>query len=74
MQDRYAGDLGDFLTFGLLRWLVPSSGPLRLGVVWYRTLDEAHNADGKHIAYLQPGHRLPCAGWTRTCTSGWPAW
>ena len=34
---------------------------LRLGVVWYRTLDEAHNADGKHIAYLQPGHR-PAAG------------
>jgi len=47
------------LKFGLLRWLVPldSLASLRLGVVWYRTLDEAHNADGKHIAYLQPGHR-----------------
>jgi hypothetical protein len=59
VQDRYAGDLGDYLKFGLLRWLVPldSLASLRLGVVWYRTLDEAHNADGKHIAYLQPGHR-----------------
>jgi hypothetical protein len=59
VQDRYAGDLGDYLKFGLLRWLVPldSLASLRLGVVWYRTLDEAHNADGRHIAYLQPGHR-----------------
>lgn len=59
MQDRYAGDLGDYLKFGLLRSLVPLDSPqsLRLGVVWYRTLDEAHNADGRHIAYLQPGHR-----------------
>jgi hypothetical protein len=59
VQDRYAGDLGDYLTFGLLRWLVPGDLPrrLRLGVVWYRTIDETHNADGKHIAYLQPGHR-----------------
>jgi hypothetical protein len=59
VQDRYAGDLGDYLKFGLLRSLVPADSPasLRLGVVWYRTLDEAHNADGKHIAYLQPAHR-----------------
>lgn len=59
MQDRYAGDLGDYLTFGLLRWLAPrsSSASPRLGVVWYLTADEAHNADGKHIAYLDPRHR-----------------
>ena len=59
VQDRYAGDLGDYLKFGLLRWLAPpgSSGSLRLGVVWYRTADEAHNDDGKHVAYLDPGHR-----------------
>ena len=59
MQDRYAGDVGDFLKFGLLRHLVgqPDSGvPMRLGVVWYRTADESHNADGKHIAYLTQGH------------------
>ena len=58
MQDRYAGDLGDFLKFGLLRRLAPPDSPWpRLGVIWYRTADEAHNADGKHIAYLTPGHR-----------------
>ena len=59
MQDRYAGDLGDYLKFGLLRWLAPPGVPAapRLGVVWYRTPDETHNADGKHIAYLDPGHR-----------------
>ncbi len=58
MQDRYAGDLGDYLKFGLLRWLAPPTAAFpRLGVIWYRTADEAHNADGKHIAYLNPGHR-----------------
>ncbi len=59
MQDRYAGDLGDYLKFGFLRWLVPPGSPAspRLGVVWYRAADEAHNADGKHVAYLDPGHR-----------------
>lgn len=60
MQDRYAGDLGDFLKFGLLRWLCFTGDyepPLRLGVVWYLTRDELHNADGKHVAYLDPSHR-----------------
>jgi hypothetical protein len=57
MQDRYAGDLGDFLKLGLLRWLVEPSfeePPQRLGVVWYLAPDESHNADGKHVAYLDP--------------------
>ena len=59
MQDRYAGDLGDYLKLGLLRWLAPPTAAFpRLGVIWYRTADEAHNADGKHIAYLDPSHRL----------------
>jgi hypothetical protein len=59
VQDRYAGDLGDYLKFGLLRWLAPPGVPTspRLGVVWYRTADETHNADGKYITYLDPGHR-----------------
>ena len=55
MQDRYAGDVGDFLKFGLLRQLCePADGlpGLRLGVVWYLTPDEGHNADGKHTGYL----------------------
>ena len=57
MQNRYAGDLGDFLKLGLLRWLVAptvDAPPHRLGVVWYLAPDESHNADGKHVAYLDP--------------------
>ncbi len=57
MQDRYAGDVGDYLNFGLLRWLCRPSfdaPPLRLGIVWYRVPDEDHNGDGKHVSYLDP--------------------
>lgn len=57
MQDRYAGDVGDFLNFALLRLLVPSSS-LRLGIVWYKVPDEHHNGDGRHIAYLRPDNRI----------------
>ena len=53
MQDRYAGDIGDFVKFGLLRALVATTLPLRLGVNWYLTVDESHNADGKHSRYLE---------------------
>jgi hypothetical protein len=52
MQDRYAGDVGDFMKFGLLRVLVGGELPLELGVNWYLTGDESHNADGKHTGYL----------------------
>lgn len=55
MQDRYAGDLGDFGTYGLLRALcAPRDGrpDLRLGVVWYLVPDESHNNDGRHITYV----------------------
>lgn len=55
MQDRYAGDLGDYAKCGLVRALC--DGELPLGLVWYRVPDEAHNADGRHIDYLKPGHR-----------------
>ncbi|MGH2559546.1 MAG: hypothetical protein ACRDJH_10810 [Thermomicrobiales bacterium] len=51
MQDRYVGDVGDFGKYGLLRALADG---LRLGVVWYLTPDEGHNADGKHVSYLDP--------------------
>jgi len=56
MQDRYAGDLGDFLKLGLLRWLAAPSDetPVRLGVVWFLAPEESHNADGRHVAYLDP--------------------
>lgn len=52
MQDRYAGDVGDFGKIGMLRQLAKSG--LRIGVNWYRTYkpEEHINADGKHIGYL----------------------
>jgi len=50
MQDRYTGDIGDYFKFGLLRELAKGR---RLGVAWYLFPDEGHNADGKHVDYLQ---------------------
>jgi hypothetical protein len=50
MQDRYAGDIGDFVKLGLLRALSPGQ---RLGVAWYRFPNESHNDDGRHISYLE---------------------
>ena len=55
MQNRYAGDVGDFIKLGLLRHL--AAGDLSFGVNWYLTPDETHNADGKHVAYVEPGNR-----------------
>lgn len=56
VQDRYAGDVGDFIKLGLLRHLtspvIHDWAGFRLGINWYLTPDEAHNADGKHVGYL----------------------
>lgn len=49
MQDRYAGDIGDFVKLGLLRAI---SQGRKLGVAWYRFPDERHNEDGRHVSYL----------------------
>lgn len=49
MQNRYTGDIGDYVKYGLLRALV---GDRKLGVAWYLYPDEAHNEDGKHTNYL----------------------
>lgn len=49
MQDRYVGDIGDFVKIALLRALSPGRS---LGVAWFLTPDEQHNGDGRHIAYL----------------------
>lgn len=51
MQDKYAGDIGDFGKFALLRALAPER---RLGVCWYRTdgVGEVNN-DGRHLGYLE---------------------
>ena len=50
MQNRYAGDVGDFGKLGMLRALAQSD--LKVGVNWYLVPDENHNDDGKHIGYL----------------------
>ena len=50
MQNRYVGDIGDYLKFGILRALSPGH---RLGVAWWLYPDENHNRDGRHIGYLQ---------------------
>jgi len=52
LQDRYAGDVGDFGKLGMLRQIA-SSG-LKVGINWYRTYkpEEHDNGDGKHIGYL----------------------
>jgi hypothetical protein len=58
MQDRYAGDVGDFGKFGLLRHLCGKTAQddhphLTPGVIWYRVADETHNGDGRHTSYLK---------------------
>jgi hypothetical protein len=49
VQDRYTGDIGDYIKLAILRAV---GHEYRLGVIWWLYPDESHNADGKHIAYL----------------------
>jgi len=49
MQNRYAGDVGDFGKIALLRAL--AGGNLTLGVNWYLNPDEENNSDGKFFTY-----------------------
>ncbi len=52
MQDRYAGDAGDFGKLGMLRQIAGAG--LKVGINWYRTYkpQEHVKGDGKHIGYL----------------------
>ena len=50
MQDRYAGDIGDFAKYGLLRALCGND--LRLGVLWYRVPNEQGDGNGGVTDYL----------------------
>lgn len=50
LQNRYAGDAGDFGKIGLLRSLARNE--FKVGVNWYLVSDETHNDDGKHTGYL----------------------
>ena len=52
MQDRYAGDIGDFGKYGLLRALCGDGGP-RLGMAWWMTQGEEQTNDGNMTDYLQ---------------------
>ena len=49
MQDRYVGDIGDFVKYGLLRAI---RGEKSLGVVWYLRPNDGPVGDGRHTAYL----------------------
>jgi len=49
MQNRYVGDIGDYLKISILRNLSPG---YRLGVAWWLFPDESHNGDGRHVGYL----------------------
>jgi hypothetical protein len=50
MQNRYVGDIGDFVKLGVLCALSPG---YRLGVAWWLIPDEDHSKDGRHIGYLK---------------------
>ena len=54
MQNRYVGDIGDYLKLGILRALSPG---YRLGIAWWLYPDESHNRDGRHIGYLEQPER-----------------
>lgn len=49
MQNRYVGDIGDYLKLGILRALSPG---YHLGIAWWLHLDENHITDGRHTGYL----------------------
>jgi len=59
MQDRYAGDVGDFGKFALLRYLFVNTSH-KIGVIWYLFPDESHNNDGGHIGYVNERRFLDC--------------
>ena len=48
MQNRYVGDIGDYVKFALLRCLMPD---YKLGVAWWLYEDEHHNKNGRHVEY-----------------------
>lgn len=58
MQNRYAGDIGDFGKLGLLRALQATG--LSIGVNWYLVPDERHNDDGQCVQYLEDATFCQC--------------
>lgn len=51
MQDVYAGDIGDYGKFALLRTIAATTS-LRLGVHWWRTVGTRPSNDGRFTDYL----------------------
>ena len=49
MKNQYTSDINDYITYGLLRALVPPS--FKLGVFWMLTPDDGRN-DGQKLGYL----------------------
>jgi hypothetical protein len=54
VQNRYVGDIGDYLKLGILRALAPWN---QLGVAWWLFPDEDRNRDGRFIDYLKKPER-----------------
>ena len=50
MQNRYVGDIGDYVKLAILRALAHDR---RLGIAWWLVPDEQHNGDGGHREYLR---------------------
>jgi hypothetical protein len=48
MQNRYAGDIGDYVKLAILRHIGARE---RLGIAWWLFPDETNN-DGRHVTYL----------------------
>lgn len=57
MQNRYAGDVGDYVKLSLLRALTRGR---KLGIAWYLYPDEDHNSDGRHTSYLRQPEKWRC--------------
>ena len=53
MQNRYAGDVGDYGKYGMLRTICQYRN-IKLGINWYLVPDEGHNNDGMYTSYLKP--------------------
>lgn len=58
MQNRYAGDIGDYGKIGLLRTLADSG--FKIGINWYLSPGESHNEDGRITYYLEQEHFRKC--------------
>lgn len=60
MQNRYAGDVGDFGKLGMLRFI--ANAGLKIGVNWFLSdrKEESFNNDGKYTRYLEKSSFQNC--------------